>query len=164
MKVVVADTSPINYLICIGEVDLLRQLFSTVVLPDAVAAELRDPDAPAAVAAWAADLPPWIDLRPTPVSREVLPQLDEGERAAILLALAEALKAPVLLLIDDADGRAEAERRGIPVTGTLGVLRAAAMRNLTDLRSSLHNLAGTSFRCSSRIIGIEVRSDSIRDG
>ena len=50
-----------------------------------------------------------------------LRQLDPGERAAILLAQQEA---GALLLIDDAAGRSEATRRGIPSPGTLGILRA----------------------------------------
>jgi predicted nucleic acid-binding protein len=72
-----------------------------------------------------------------------LQQLDPGERAAILLALEEA---GALLLIDDAVGRSEATRRGIPTTGTLGPLRAAAIRQLLDLPTSLKNLAATNFR------------------
>jgi predicted nucleic acid-binding protein len=54
MKVVVADTSPINYLVWIGEVDLLPRLYGSVLIPDIAAAELCDPDAPAAVVKWAA--------------------------------------------------------------------------------------------------------------
>ena len=46
--------------------------------------------------------------------------LDLGERAAI--ALAETMHAD-LLSIDEAGGRAEAKRRQLRVTGTLGVLR-----------------------------------------
>ena len=78
-----------------------------------------------------------------------LRQLDPGERAAILLAQQEA---GALLLIDDAAGRNEATRRGIPSTGTLGILRAAAIRQLPDLPTSLKNLAGTNFRISQRLI------------
>jgi predicted nucleic acid-binding protein len=44
--------------------------------------------------------------------------LDAGEAAAI--PLAERLGATVLC--EDADGRSEARRRGLPVVGTLGVL------------------------------------------
>jgi predicted nucleic acid-binding protein len=131
MKAVVADTSPLNYLVLIGEVDLLAQLYGEVLVPEVVIAELHDPEAPAAVALWACNLPSWIDVRPTPVSDERLERLDKGERAAILLA--EAQPSPVLLLIDDAEGRAEAERRNIAATGTLGVLRAAGLRELVDL-------------------------------
>jgi predicted nucleic acid-binding protein len=43
--------------------------------------------------------------------------LDAGERAAIALATAPSAN---LLLIDDARGRAEARRRHLTVTGTLG--------------------------------------------
>jgi len=38
---VVADTTPINYLVLIGQIDLLASLYEQVVIPSAVAAELR---------------------------------------------------------------------------------------------------------------------------
>jgi predicted nucleic acid-binding protein len=68
--------------------------------------------------------------------------LDQGERQAI--ALAEELQADHLLL-DDADARREAARRGLPFIGTLGVLREAARRELLDLRVVLAQLQETSF-------------------
>lgn len=40
MKVVVADTSPLNYLVLIGQVDVLSQLYGEVLIPDIVAQEL----------------------------------------------------------------------------------------------------------------------------
>ncbi len=76
-------------------------------------------------------------------------QIDPGERAAILLAEEEP---DVLLLIDDAAGRLEASRRHIPNTGTLGVLRAAAMRDLLDLPEALIRLGATNFRVSQSLI------------
>ncbi len=42
MQLVIADTSPINYLILIGHVDLLPRLFERVALPDAVETELAN--------------------------------------------------------------------------------------------------------------------------
>jgi len=42
MKVVIADTSPLNYLVLIGEVDVLAQLYVEVLIPDVVARELSD--------------------------------------------------------------------------------------------------------------------------
>jgi len=88
-----------------------------------------------------------------------LRQLDPGERAAILLAQQEA---GALLLIDDAAGRSEATRRGIPSTGTLGILRAAAIRQLLDLPTSLKNLAATNFRVSQRLIVELLAEDTAR--
>lgn|SRR5581483_8109123 len=91
---------------------------------------------------------------------EKLERLDEGERAAILLA--EAQQSPVLLLMDDSDGRAEAERRHIPVTGTLGIIRAAALRDLIDLPTTLKNLVGTNFRCPAELINELLSEDAER--
>jgi predicted nucleic acid-binding protein len=42
MTVVVADTSPINYLILIGEIGVLQQLYHRVFIREEVFSELRD--------------------------------------------------------------------------------------------------------------------------
>jgi hypothetical protein len=42
MIVVVADTSPINYLVLIGQIEILPRLYSTVLVPPEVVAELAD--------------------------------------------------------------------------------------------------------------------------
>jgi hypothetical protein len=46
-SLVITDTSPLNYLVLTGEVELLRRLYSRVVVPDAVLRELQDTKAPA---------------------------------------------------------------------------------------------------------------------
>jgi predicted nucleic acid-binding protein len=61
--IAVADTSPLCYLVLIGEIDLLPRLFSQVVVPTAVVTELLHEDAPDAVRGWAANLPPWITVQ-----------------------------------------------------------------------------------------------------
>ncbi len=58
----------------------------------------------------------------------------------------------MLLLIDDAAGRAEAIRRNMPSTGTLGILRAAATRSLLDLPTALKRLSDTNFRISQTLV------------
>jgi predicted nucleic acid-binding protein len=110
MTVVIADSSPLNYLTLIGSVDVLRRLYGTVIVPQQVIAELLDPAAPHEVRRWASNLPDWIDVRVTVVSDTGMLHLDPGERAAITLAQSEP---GALLLIDDAAGRIEASRRGI---------------------------------------------------
>ena len=120
MKVVIADTSPLNYLILVNAVEILPRLYDRVTIPDVVFRELTDQQAPKEVAGWAAMRPGWIDVQPTPLSEDPsLEALDAGERAAILLAQGQA---EVLLLMDDASGRTEAAKRGIPTIGTLGLL------------------------------------------
>jgi predicted nucleic acid-binding protein len=75
--------------------------------------------------------------------------LDAGERAAI--ALAERIHAD-LILIDDADGKAEAARRHFRVTGTLGVLRAGADEGLIDVRAVLTRLARKTFYTDQQLV------------
>ena len=61
--IVVADTSPVCYLILIGEIDVLSKLFTQVLLPREVLDELLDDDAPPPVRSWANAPPPWISIR-----------------------------------------------------------------------------------------------------
>jgi hypothetical protein len=44
--IVVADTSPLNYLVITGYDHLLPELFGTILVPPAVFEELNDPNAP----------------------------------------------------------------------------------------------------------------------
>lgn len=68
----------------------------------------------------------------------------------------------VLLLIDEMAGRLEASRRGIPNTGTLGVLRRAAIEGLVNLPAALDRLRGTNFRVSSTLLAELLAEDAER--
>ena len=76
MTVVIADSSPLNYLTLIGSIEILHQLYGTIIVPRQVIAELIDPAAPEDVRKWASDLPDWIDLRDTVVMENDMPHLD----------------------------------------------------------------------------------------
>ncbi len=154
MKVVVADTSPINYLVLIDCVAILRQLYGRIVIPQEVVNELTAGGAPPQVVAWIETQPDWIEVRPTPPGNAIRLagnefQLDPGETAAIRLAMAEK---DCLLLIDEAAGRAVASLLGVANTGTLGVLVAAAREGLVDLRAALDRLQKTNFRISQALL------------
>ena len=73
----------------------------------------------------------------------MLANIDRGERAAIQLACA--LRAD-LVLMDDRKGVLAAERKGLLVTGTLGVLDIAAERGLVDFAETVRELEQTNFR------------------
>src|SRR5438132_13477188 len=106
--IVVADTSPLNYLVLIEAVHVLKPLYNRVLVPQTVAEELQAGRTPAAVRTWIAQPPAWCEVRPDPPSDPALQFLDPGERAGIMLALwVDADR----LLIDEWDGRAAAERR-----------------------------------------------------
>ncbi len=143
--IVVADASPLNYLIQLQADELLNKIFGAVLVPPAVMRELSHPRAPEAVAAWMSRIPSWIEVRAVVSSQdESLQVLDPGEREAILLAQ-EAR--PDLLLIDERQGRLEARRLGITTTGTLGVLLAAGARGVANPEFLFQRLIGeTSFR------------------
>ena len=144
MPLVIADTSPIRYLIQIGHIDLLGSLFENVAIPSIVAEELRHSSAPQAVQAWMARLPGWLEVLPvTRIDSPSLNALDPGEEAAIMLGLA--LKAK-LILIDDRKGAATAIEKGFETTGTLGILDLAAERGLIDLNDAIDRLKRTNFR------------------
>jgi predicted nucleic acid-binding protein len=81
----VSDSSPLHYLILVGEVDLLHVLFGNIVIPRSVQQELTYPAAPVAVREWCGKLPPWAGVRAALTVDESLP-LGKGEREAICLA------------------------------------------------------------------------------
>ncbi|SPE26778.1 Pin domain nucleic acid-binding protein (fragment) [Candidatus Sulfopaludibacter sp. SbA6] len=113
MRLVVADTSPIRYLVQIGQIDLLPRLFEKIFLPAAVAEELRHPSAPPAVRAWMSQIPGWVEVSPvTDIDDPVLQALDPGEGSAIALALS--LKAD-LILIDDRKGPSPRGAKALPL-------------------------------------------------
>jgi predicted nucleic acid-binding protein len=61
MTVVVADTSPVNYLVAIGEIGILRQLYHRIVIPEQVFIELTDEGAPREAPEWTAQRPEWLE-------------------------------------------------------------------------------------------------------
>jgi predicted nucleic acid-binding protein len=148
--IAVADTSPLCYLVLIGEIDLLPELFSQVLVPEAELAELAHRDAPSAVRSWASNLPSWMSVKAVPpLATAGLERLQAGERAAILLA--ESTLAAIILL-DEKAARRIATACGLRVTGILGVLGEAATRGLVELASAIDRLRMTSFRASPALL------------
>lgn len=149
--IVVADSAPLHYLILLDLADLLPKLYGEVLIPSAVVSELSSGGAPAKVRGWLAVAPVWLQIEPVrpEESSRVSDALGAGEREAI--ALAQVVHAD-LLLIDDSDGRFEARRRGLRVTGTLGVLRVAAEWKLVDVNAVVRNLRATNFYVDENLI------------
>jgi predicted nucleic acid-binding protein len=149
--IAVADTSPLCYLVLIGEIEVLPALFSEVIVPTAVAAELSDTGAPEAVQRWWSRPPDW--LRAAPVENEGtvpgIERLHRGEQGAISLAM----RTPgAVLLVDDKAARHVATAFGLPVMGLLGVLGAASERGLVDLSTAIERLQRTNFRVAPALL------------
>jgi predicted nucleic acid-binding protein len=142
--IVVADASPLQYLIRIKAIDVLPLLYQRVLIPYSVAHELQQDNTPAPVRVWIARRPPGVKFAPIRLLDPTLAFLDPGERAAI--ALLQSLRADRLLM-DEWEGRMEAERRRLPLTGTLGVLASADLAGLLDFEQAAGQLRQTLFLC-----------------
>ena len=57
-----SNTSPINYLVLIGEIDLLAELFQKIFIPEAVYCEAIAA-APDIVQEWIANPPDWLTIQ-----------------------------------------------------------------------------------------------------
>ena len=157
---VIADASPLHYLILLESTDVLSVLFGRIVIPRAVAAELQHPQTPAVVRVWMATPPTWLDIQNVgTVSDASLSRLVPGEQEAITLA--QALHTD-LLLIDEWEGRREARRRGLTVAGILGVLERAAQQQLLDLPPILTRLMATNSYAPANLVRDMLARDAER--
>ncbi len=137
--VIVPDSSPLIGLARIGQLDILPQLSSRVLVPQFVWEEvtIRGSGAPGSVEVKQAT---WIEVQVVdPMLVEPFTILvDRGESEAI--ALARTIPNS-LLLLDDSRAWWIAERLGIRRTGTGGLLRRAKEAGLIDrLRPQLEAL------------------------
>lgn len=152
--IVVSDTSPLSGLAIVGKLPLLHALYGQLVIPAAVASELRrggqeDPRIAQVLALS------WLEIKSSTNHRliselQTIYKLDKGESEAISLALE--LKADTLL-IDERLGRREASRLGISITGMLGVLLVAKKQRLVSaVRPIVDELISEAgFRISSQL-------------
>jgi predicted nucleic acid-binding protein len=126
---VVLNNTPLVALWAIGRLDLLRDLFREVLIPRAVEDEFLAVET--AARQRALNDAPWVKSVPLAQPRRALVYagLDQGE--AEVLTLAEEREAR-LVIIDERRGRRFAERMGIPLTGSLGILLLAKEAGLID--------------------------------
>ena len=150
--IIVADTTPLLYLSRLGLLHLLEQLYDTVILPTAVWRELVEyrPDAPGVAELRRAS---WLRVDASadnsPLLAELREELDDGESAAIALALH---LGAALILIDERDGRHQAEARGLAVRGSVGLLISAREHGfIPALRPVLDALTQADFRMDRKL-------------
>ena len=139
-KVIISDTSCLIILTKIGELNLLRQIYKTVTITRDILLEYGE------------NLPDWIKIQQVKDnSRQQLleMQIDKGEASAIALALETRNN---ILILDDWKARKVAERLGISVTGTLGVIIKAKNSGLIpSIKPFLEKIRETNFRISEEL-------------
>ncbi len=146
--IVVADTSPLNYLVQLGLETLLAESYEQVLVPAEVVREMNHVRTPPVVRGWISNPPSWLRIIPIRELDITLPNdLGRGEAEAISLAIE--LKS--MLLVDDLWGRREAELRSIKTAGTLSILVEGALKGRLDLQVALGQLRNMRFRMSDEV-------------
>jgi len=148
MMIVVCNSTPLIALSRIGKLELLREYFSEVYIPQEVYDEVvtRGEGLSGAKEVKSAD---WIKVEV--VTNEIAVDslcttLDRGESEAIVLAREK----NALLILDDGDGRRIARSLGLKITGTIGLLLLAAEDRKLDLKRSIDDLMSAGFRLSEK--------------
>ncbi len=152
--IIVSDTSPIANLILIDKLDILRLVFTHVIIPPAVDKEIR------ALEDFEIDLQKyhssdWISIKEPSNKLDLIKlkgSLDTGELEAICLA--KELKAN-LLLIDERIGTRKAKEIGLQTIGLIGVLVKAKQENyISNVGSIIRQLRNEGFWISDNLVKI----------
>lgn len=127
----------------IGQLDLLRAVFGSLVIPTAVRHEVFQAQTP----------PAWIQeqVLQQPIASQIASaRLGAGEREAIALALESNA---ALLILDDLPARRLAQALGIKVIGSAGILsRAKELKIVTRIRPLLEEMQKFDFRISDQVM------------
>ncbi|KOR38453.1 MULTISPECIES: DUF3368 domain-containing protein [Planktothricoides] len=119
MKIICNATPLINFA-SIGRLDILKSLFTEIVIPKAVYSETVESGFPNSETIVNGIKAGWLKVKLVEeMSESISLELDAGEREAIALALSEQ-KARVVL--DERRARKVAQELGLNVIGTLGIL------------------------------------------
>ena len=134
-QIIISDTSCLIALTNIGLLEVLPQLYKTVLVTPEVAYEYGEP------------LPEWISVRAVSDAGKVTAFnrfIDLGESSAIALAMEID---GALVIVDDLEARQFALNMGLKITGTLGLLiRAHKQGIITDLSAAISRLKENGFR------------------
>jgi uncharacterized protein len=129
-RLVVVNTTPIIALSLIGRLDLLHKLYDHVFLPAAVQDEVFAGGA-ASIGSRELREADWLEVVPLqdPGRADLIADLERGE--AEVLALAQERNAD-LVIIDERLARRHANRLGMRLTGTLGMLLKAKQLGMIE--------------------------------
>lgn len=133
MRKVIVNSTPIISLADIGQLDLLRQVYDQITIPQAVYNEIITPS----VKGQVDENSDWIiveQIMDTSQKRMYRAKLHAGEVEVMILAQE---KNADLVILDDNAAKKTAKYLGLNVTGTLGVLLRAKREGYIEAISPL---------------------------
>ena len=149
MRKVVSNTTSIIALSEIGRLNLLKDLFSKIYIPQAVFDEIKNEPAYTMVR----DNRDWIEIVDINADQDIMKmyksKLHAGEVESIVLA--QSIGAD-LIILDDYAARKTAQYLGLCITGTMGVLIKAKQEGLIDrVKPLIEGLIGHGLFISDRV-------------
>jgi predicted nucleic acid-binding protein len=122
-EIVICDTSVIFYLHRLRHLNLLKELYGTVAVPQTVVSELKQGQDEGEDVPDISDYP-WIRIKSIRIPNVIglMTDLGPGEAGVLALALEEQ---DALVILDDLLARRIAMLQGIRLTGTAGILLKA---------------------------------------
>lgn len=144
--VVVSNSTPLIALSKIGLFELLKDYFGEIIIPNEVYEEVvtRGGHLFGAREVSNSDWVKVVKAENRLAIDSLSVHLGKGEAEAIILAKEK----NALLIIDDKDGRTMAANLGVPVTGTVGLLKLFAEDGKIQLKKTLDDLMASGFRLS----------------
>ena len=153
--IVVSDSSPLILLAKIGRLELLREVYGGVLIPEAVHRETTRSDRPGAREILDAD---WIERAQVKDRSRVATlrrDLHEGEAEAIALAVERYAD---VILLDEEAAREKAREAGLFVTGSLGVaIEAKKQGHVASARPVLEALRNSGLWVSDAVFDRALR-------
>jgi uncharacterized protein len=146
---VISNTTPFISLASIGKLNLLKEIYKKIIIPEAVIEEIEQGGE---IYVSNLRLSDWVHIIPNinGIDDNLLFQLDYGERQVIINAIKMENS---IVLIDDKIARNIAEYLGIKVKGTLGVLVEAKKRLLIpSFKNDAEKMKSNGIRFSQRLI------------
>lgn len=139
-KAIISDTSCLILLEKIGELEILKNLFGTIITTPEVAEEFGQ------------TLPKWFEIREAADKNYqtiIETSVDKGEASAIALAIE---LEDCLLIIDDLKGRKFALQLGLTIIGTIGIIVDAKLSGIIpSVKPILQKIKSTNFRITEQL-------------
>jgi hypothetical protein len=153
--IVVSDTTPIISLMKAGQLEVLQKLFGIVCIPKAVYRELTENETFAEEVRMIRECE-FLCMEEVSNEKSVIilrkfTGLDAGESEAIILADE---KQSDVLLMDEHRGRQVAQKMGIMITGTIGILTQAfdeGMLTKEDVEDCIERMKESEIRISEKL-------------